>query len=137
MQLWRGAYGTANIHNCSFYCTTPRASRSPSLRSGTASITLEDLAQADLVLLAGANPASNHPRLVGPLCSSAAAGGKSSCEPRLAASLGLFRFVCPPDWRSMLFRLDGGFRPLLSSRTWAPTSCSSRRCSRACRGGRG
>src|SRR5205823_2013433 len=71
------AYGTANIHNCSFYChNASSVALAQVYGSGTASITLEDLAQADLVLLAGANPASNHPRLVGQLVQLRLRGGK-------------------------------------------------------------
>src|SRR5207244_1691795 len=77
MQLAARAYGTANIHNCSFYChNASSVALAQVYGSGTASITLEDLAQADLVLLAGANPASNHPRLVGQLVQLRRRGGK-------------------------------------------------------------
>src|SRR5438034_781506 len=77
MQLVARAYGTANIHNCSFYChNASSVALAQVYGSGTASITLEDLAQADLVLVAGANPASNHPRLVGQLVQLRRRGGK-------------------------------------------------------------
>src|SRR5205814_6511097 len=64
--------------------------------------TLEDLAQADLVLVAGANPASNHPRLVGRLVQLRRRGGKVITVNPLR-ELGLVRFRVPSDWRSMLF----------------------------------
>ena len=45
--------------------TRRRAWRSPTrIGSGTATVTLDDLEQADLALVIGANPASNHPRLI-------------------------------------------------------------------------
>src|SRR5919197_715475 len=102
MQLVARAYGTANIHNCSFYChNASSVALSQVYGSGTASITLEDLAQADLVLLAGANPASNHPRLVGQLVRLRRRGGKVIVVNPLR-ELGLLRFRVPSDWRSML-----------------------------------
>src|SRR5881398_546755 len=103
MQLVARAYGTANIHNCSFYChNASSVALAQVYGSGTASITLEDLAQADLVLLAGANPASNHPRLVGQLVQLRRRGGKVIIVNPLR-ELGLVRFRVPSDWRSMLF----------------------------------
>src|SRR5215470_8123067 len=64
MQLVARAYGTANIHNCSFYChSASGVALGRVYGSGTSSIELHDLREADLVLVAGANPASNHPRL--------------------------------------------------------------------------
>src|SRR5437762_671048 len=103
MQLVARAYGTANIHNCSFYChNASSVALAQVYGSGTASITLEDLAEADLVLLAGANPASNHPRLVGQLVQLRRRGGKVLMVNPLR-ELGLVRFRVPSDWRSMLF----------------------------------
>src|SRR5437867_12887097 len=103
MQLVARAYGTANIHNCSFYChNASSVALAQVYGSGTASITLEDLAQADLVLLAGANPASNHPRLVGQLVRLRRRGGKVIMVNPLR-ELGLVRFRVPSDWRRMLF----------------------------------
>lgn len=63
---WLGRiYGTNNIHNCSFYChQASGVGLGNSIGSGTATVTLEDLENADFVLLIGANPASNHPRLI-------------------------------------------------------------------------
>src|SRR2546428_8666425 len=103
MPLAAPAYGTANIHNCSFYChNASSVALAQVYGSGTASITLEDLARADLVLVAGANPASNHPRLVGQLVSLRRRGGKVIVVNPLR-ELGLVRFRVPSDWRSMLF----------------------------------
>src|SRR2546428_7042112 len=97
------AYGPANIQTCSFSChNASSVALAQVYGSGTASITLEDLAQADLVLLAGANPASNHPRLVGQLVQLRRRGGKVLMVNPLR-ELGLVRFRVPSDWRSMLF----------------------------------
>src|SRR5437870_5602200 len=103
MQLVARAYGTANIHNCSFYChSASSVALGHVYGSGTASIRLDDLTQADLVLVAGANPASNHPRLVSQLVQLRRRGGKVIVVNPLR-ELGLVRFRVPSDWRSMLF----------------------------------
>lgn len=102
-QLIARAYGSPNIHNCSFYC---HAASSVALTdvygSGTASVTLEDVAQADLAFVAGANPASNHPRLVTQLVAMRRRGGKVIVVNPLR-ELGLTRFRVPSNPRSLLF----------------------------------
>jgi molybdopterin-dependent oxidoreductase alpha subunit len=103
LQLVARAYGTGNVHNCSFYChNASSVALGQVYGSGPASITLDDFARADLVLVAGANPASNHPRLVGQLVNVRRRGGKVIVVNPLR-ELGLVRFRVPSDWRSMLF----------------------------------
>src|SRR4029077_7953948 len=70
--------------------------------SGTSSVALEDLERADLALVAGANPASNHPRLITQLVALRRRGGRVIVVNPLR-ELGLVRFRVPSDWRSMLF----------------------------------
>jgi molybdopterin-dependent oxidoreductase alpha subunit len=105
-QLVGRAFGTPNIHNCSFYC---HAASSVALEnvygSGTGSVTLDDIAHTDLVLLAGANPASNHPRLITQLVQLRRRGGQVIVVNPLR-ELGLQRFRVPSDMRSMLFGSD-------------------------------
>ena len=63
IQLLARQYGTNNINNCSYYChQASGVGLAKSLGGGTATLTLEDVSKADLVVLIGANPASNHPR---------------------------------------------------------------------------
>lgn len=105
-QLIARAYGTANIHNCSFYCH--QASGVGLARiygSGTASIQLEDIEKADFVIVIGANPASNHPRLITQLVNLRRRGGRVLVINPLK-EIGLVRFRIPSDWRSMLFGSD-------------------------------
>jgi molybdopterin-dependent oxidoreductase alpha subunit len=102
-QLVARAYGTANIHNCSYYChAASGVALSKVYGSGTASVVLEDLSQADLALIIGANPASNHPRLITQLINLRRRGGKVITINPLK-ELGLVRFKVPSDWRSFLF----------------------------------
>jgi molybdopterin-dependent oxidoreductase alpha subunit len=103
LQLVSRAYGTNNVNNCSYYChQASGVALTKVYGSGTASITLDDLDRADLVLLAGANPASNHPRLITKLVELRRRGGKVIVINPLR-ELGLDRFRIPSSWRSMLF----------------------------------
>jgi molybdopterin-dependent oxidoreductase alpha subunit len=103
MQLVARAYGTANIHNCSFYChQASSVALSGIYGSGTGSVTLEDITNTDVVLLAGANPASNHPRLITQLVDLKRRGGTVIVVNPLK-ELGLMRFRVPSQVRSMLF----------------------------------
>jgi molybdopterin-dependent oxidoreductase alpha subunit len=102
MQLVARAFGTENVHNCSFYChAASGVALDQVYGSGTSSITLDDLAHADLALVAGANPASNHPRLITQLVNLRRRGGTVIVVNPLR-ELGLERFRIPSDWRSML-----------------------------------
>ncbi len=106
MQLVARAYGTPNIHNCSFYChQASGVALTGVYGSSTGSITLEDIAETDVVLLAGANPASNHPRLITQLVELKQRGGTVIVVNPLK-ELGLVRFRVPSKWRSMLFGSD-------------------------------
>ena len=103
MQVVARAYGTPNINNCSCYChNASGVGLSRVYGSGTASVVLEDLEKADLALIAGANPASNHPRLISQLVRLRRRGGCVIVVNPLR-ELGLTRFRVPSDWRSMLF----------------------------------
>ncbi len=103
MQLVARAYGTGNVHNCSFYCHAASGVALDAVYgSGTSSVTLDDLGKADLALIAGANPASNHPRLITQLIALKRRGGKVIVVNPLK-EIGLIRFRQPSDVRSMLF----------------------------------
>jgi molybdopterin-dependent oxidoreductase alpha subunit len=106
LQLVARAYGTANIHNCSFYCHhASSVALNGVYGSSTASVSLDDLRRADLALVIGANPASNHPRLIAQLVELRRRGGKVIVVNPLR-ELGLVRFRVPSDWRSMLLGSD-------------------------------
>jgi molybdopterin-dependent oxidoreductase alpha subunit len=102
MMLVARAYGTANINNCSYYChQASGVALSHVYGSGTASITLDDLREADVAIVAGANPASNHPRLITQLVDLRKRGGKVIVVNPLR-ELGLVRFRIPSKAGSML-----------------------------------
>ncbi|HJU84636.1 MAG TPA: FdhF/YdeP family oxidoreductase, partial [Holophagaceae bacterium] len=103
LQLIARAWGTPNIHNCSYYChQASGVALNQVYGSGTASITLDDLDQADLALVIGANPASNHPRLITQLVKLRRRGGTVLVVNPLK-ELGLVRFRVPSLVRSLLF----------------------------------
>ncbi|MEZ4650292.1 MAG: FdhF/YdeP family oxidoreductase [Candidatus Eisenbacteria bacterium] len=105
-QLIARAYGTANVHNCSAYChAASGVGLSKVYGSGTASVVLEDLASADFALVIGANPASNHPRLVTQLVEMRERGGTVVVVNPLE-ELGLVRFRIPSKPKSFLFGSD-------------------------------
>ncbi len=103
LQLFARLYGTNNVNNCSFYCHQASGVGLASVTgSGTATVTLDDLDDADMVFLIGGNPASNHPRLMGELMELRRRGGKVVVV-NPAKELGLVRFKVPSDVRSLLF----------------------------------
>jgi molybdopterin-dependent oxidoreductase alpha subunit len=97
------ALGTNNVHNCSFYChQASGVGLSQALGSGTASISLDDLEHADFAMVIGANPASNHPRLITQLVNLRRRGGAVvALNP--VKELGLVRFRIPSQPLSLLF----------------------------------
>lgn len=102
-QLVGRAFGTANIHNCSYYChNASGVALNRVYGSGTASVVLDDVEKTDLVIVIGANPASNHPRLLTLLMKLRRRGGKVLVINPLE-ELGLKRFKIPSSVRSMLF----------------------------------
>ena len=101
-QLVARAYGTPHIHNCSFYChNASSVALTDVYGSGTSSVDLADLAETDLAVVIGANPASNHPRLITQLIRLRERGGKVIVI-NPVAELGLQRFRLPSDPVSLL-----------------------------------
>jgi molybdopterin-dependent oxidoreductase alpha subunit len=106
LQCFARVYGTNNVNNCSYYChQASSVALSDTTGSGTATVTLDDLEQSDLALVVGANPASNHPRLITQLVALRRRGGTVIVVNPLR-EVGLVRFRVPSDWRSMLLGSD-------------------------------
>ncbi len=72
------------------------------LGTGTATVSLDDVEHADLFILIGGNPASNHPRLMRSLMNIRRQGGKVIVINPLVET-GLVNFSVPSDVRSLLF----------------------------------
>ncbi len=106
LQLFARVYGTNNVNNCSFFCHQASGVGLSSVTgSGTATVTLEDVGDCDLLFLIGGNPASNHPRLMRTLIDLKRRGGTIIVINPLR-ELGLTRFRVPSDVRSLLFGSD-------------------------------
>ncbi len=102
LQTLARLYGTGNIHNCSTYChNASGVALSRMVGSGTATVILEDLDRADLAIVAGANPASNHPRMIVKLVELRRRGGRVIVVNPLR-ELGLERFRIPSRPWSLL-----------------------------------
>lgn len=101
-QLLARAWGTNNVNNCSFYChQATGVGLKTTIGTGTSTVELDDLTKCDMVLLIGANPASNHPRLIHKLRDCRARGGRViAINP--AKEPGLVRFAVPKSAKSML-----------------------------------
>lgn len=103
IQLIARQWGTNNVNNCSYYChQASGVGLGQSLGNGTSTINLDDLGRADLVILIGANPSCNHPRLMTHLVNLKNRGGKVIVINPFK-ELGLQRFKVPSNPRSMLF----------------------------------
>ena len=102
LQLLARVYGTNNVNNCSYYChQASGVGLNSSLGSGTATIVLEDLENADCVFVIGGNPASNHPRLMTSLMHIRRRGGKVIVINPVRET-GLVKFRVPSDPWSLL-----------------------------------
>ena len=103
LQWLARVYGTNNVHNCSFYChQASGVGLGETLGTGTATVTLDDVGLADFVLLIGANPASNHPRLITELAELRKRGGTVVVVNPMR-EVGLERFHIPSKPGSLLF----------------------------------
>jgi molybdopterin-dependent oxidoreductase alpha subunit len=94
-QLMVRAWGTNNLPDCSNMChESSGTALIDTLGIGKGSVTLEDIHQAELVLVMGQNPGTNHPRMLSALKKCKDNGGKIiSINPLEEA--GLKRFVDP------------------------------------------
>ena len=102
-QLFARLYGTNNVNNCSYYChQASGVGLTSAIGTGTATVTLDDLDQCDLLFLIGGNPASNHPRLMRAMVKIRRRGGEVIVVNPIR-ELGLLNFRVPSDLRSLLF----------------------------------
>ncbi len=102
LQLLARVYGTNNVNNCSYYChQASGVALANTIGTGTSTVELEDLTGCDLVFLVGANPASNHPRLLHKLKALRERGG-AIIVINPARESGLVRFAVPKSAGSLL-----------------------------------
>jgi molybdopterin-dependent oxidoreductase alpha subunit len=94
-QLFVRAYGTNNLPDCSNMCHESSGfALAEVIGVGKGSVSLEDLVKADLILVVGQNPGSNHPRMLGTL-EEAKQAGVSIVSVNPLPETGLRRFKNP------------------------------------------
>ncbi|MFD9357403.1 FdhF/YdeP family oxidoreductase [Streptomyces sp. NPDC060031] len=101
-QLFAREFGTNNLPDCSNMCHESSGSAlTETIGIGKGSVSLEDLHQADLIIVAGQNPGTNHPRMLSALEQAKSAGAKIiSVNPLPEA--GMERFKNPQTPLGML-----------------------------------
>ncbi|MEU8462818.1 FdhF/YdeP family oxidoreductase [Streptomyces sp. NPDC029003] len=76
-QLFAREFGTNNLPDCSNMCHESSGSAlNETIGIGKGSVSLEDLHQAELIIVAGQNPGTNHPRMLSALEKAKHAGAK-------------------------------------------------------------
>ncbi|GHJ19932.1 FdhF/YdeP family oxidoreductase [Streptomyces albus] len=94
-QLFAREYGTNNLPDCSNMCHESSGSAlTETLGVGKGSVLLEDLYKADLIIVAGQNPGTNHPRMLSAL-EKAKAGGARIITVNPLPEAGMERFKNP------------------------------------------
>ncbi|MFI1307299.1 FdhF/YdeP family oxidoreductase [Streptomyces sioyaensis] len=100
-QLFAREFGTNNLPDCSNMCHESSGSAlTETLGIGKGSVLLEDLYQADLIIVAGQNPGTNHPRMLTAL-EKAKAGGAKIISINPLPEAGLERFKNPQTPRGL------------------------------------
>ena len=101
-QLFVRIFGTNNLPDCSNMChESSGKGLSQTLGIGKGSVTLEDFNQAEVIIVAGQNPGTNHPRMLTALQKAKENGAKIITINPLAET-GLIRFHNPQDFRHYL-----------------------------------
>jgi molybdopterin-dependent oxidoreductase alpha subunit len=103
-QLFVREYGTNNLPDCSNMChESSGVALSDTLGIGKGSVTLEDLYQAEVIIILGQNPGTNHPRMLSALQKAKKNGTKIIAVNPLPET-GLLNFMNPQTVKGMLHR---------------------------------
>ena len=71
------SFGTNNLPDCSNMChESSGTALTEAIGIGKGSVTVEDVTKADLIVIAGQNPGTNHPRMLSILEKAKAGGAK-------------------------------------------------------------
>ncbi|MCR9171405.1 MAG: FdhF/YdeP family oxidoreductase [bacterium] len=101
-QLFVRMYGTNNLPDCSNMChESSGVALSSTVGIGKGSTTLDDLYKAEVIMIFGQNPATNHPRMLSALEKAKANGAKIISVNPLKES-GLVRFKNPQTVKGVL-----------------------------------
>ncbi|MDO0975827.1 FdhF/YdeP family oxidoreductase [Mycolicibacterium frederiksbergense] len=94
-QLLVRSFGTNNLPDCSNMChESSGTALTDSIGIGKGSVTVDDVAHADVILIAGQNPGTNHPRMLSTL-EKAKANGATVIAVNPLPEAGLIRFKDP------------------------------------------
>ncbi|SHG99709.1 FdhF/YdeP family oxidoreductase [Flagellimonas flava] len=100
--LFARAFGTNNMPDCSNMChESSGVALSQTLGIGKGSVVLEDFEEAEVVMVIGQNPGTNHPRMLSALQKCKEKGGKIITVNPLSES-GLNRFKNPQQLNGIL-----------------------------------
>ena len=103
-QLLVRSFGTNNLPDCSNMChESSGTALTEAIGVGKGSVTVEDVATADLIVIAGQNPGTNHPRMLSVLEKAKANGAKIIAVNPLPEA-GLIRFKDPQTARGVAGR---------------------------------
>jgi molybdopterin-dependent oxidoreductase alpha subunit len=101
-QLFVRAYGTNNLPDCSNMChESTSVGLAEVIGIGKASVTLDDVHEAELLVIAGQNPGTNHPRMLSAL-EIAKRNGAKIIDINPLKEAGLTRFKNPQRVRGMV-----------------------------------
>lgn len=101
-QLFVRAYGTNNLPDCSNMChESSGVALGESLGIGKGSVTLEDFYQAEVIMILGQNPGTNHPRMLTAL-QKAKANGATIISINPLPETGLMAFRNPQRVKGIL-----------------------------------
>lgn len=101
-QLFVRSFGTNNLPDCSNMChESSGTALTEAIGVGKGSVTVEDVAHADLIVIAGQNPGTNHPRMLSVLEKAKANGARIVAVNPLPEA-GLIRFKDPQKLRGVV-----------------------------------
>lgn len=101
-QLLVRSFGTNNLPDCSNMChESSGTALTDSIGIGKGSVTVDDVVHADVILIAGQNPGTNHPRMLSTL-EKAKANGATVIAVNPLPEAGLIRFKDPQKVRGVI-----------------------------------
>ncbi|MBF6231571.1 FdhF/YdeP family oxidoreductase [Nocardia farcinica] len=105
-QLLVRSFGTNNLPDCSNMChESSGTALIGSIGIGKGSVTIDDFARADLIIVAGQNPGTNHPRMLSALAGAKANGARIVAVNPLPET-GLLGFRDPQTVRGLTTGVD-------------------------------
>ena len=101
-QLLVRSFGTNNLPDCSNMChESSGTALTESIGIGKGSVTVDDIEHADVIVIAGQNPGTNHPRMLSVLAKAKSNGARIVAVNPLPEA-GLIRFKDPQTVRGVL-----------------------------------